>query len=309
MLPSIDDIADNFDLLDEWEALPLPDRARPADAGPARGGSAEANRVQGCASQVWIDHRRGAGPEAAGSPSGRQRRSHRARPRGTPRGAVHGKTPSEIAKADPLDFFDQLGLGPHLTAQRSNGVRAMVDRIHGEARGSPPRPDSRVRRSPVSPAAGEAPAFGPGGSARARNARPAVQGDARHDLAERAGQRRSLDPLQALQEAAEVDQQARRSPRPRRGAAHPLPRGDHVVGRARPGRAEPPPSTRGAPKSDPIRGSSAAAVMSRRSRSLSPKDAGSSSGAPSRSRRRTIQARGFPRRCAGSGRLRRRPRG
>ena len=60
------------------------------------------------------------------------------------------------------------------------------------------------------------------------------QDDARHDL-DRAGRPAPLDidPLQALQEAAEVDQQARPvAPDRVKGYAHPLPRVDHVVDRA-----------------------------------------------------------------------------
>ena len=94
----------------------------------------EANRVQGCASQVWLTmHPEGHGPDAPIAFKG-DSDAH------IVRGLVallvamlSGKPAGEIAKADPIAFFDRFGLGQHLTAQRSNGLRSMVDRVRGEA--------------------------------------------------------------------------------------------------------------------------------------------------------------------------------
>jgi cysteine desulfuration protein SufE len=44
-----------------------------------------------------------------------------------------GKTPAEIKAIDPNAVFDRLGLREHLTAQRANGLRALVDRIKRDA--------------------------------------------------------------------------------------------------------------------------------------------------------------------------------
>jgi cysteine desulfuration protein SufE len=44
-----------------------------------------------------------------------------------------GRTGRQILACDALDYFRQLGLEAHLTPQRSNGVRAMVDRIKADA--------------------------------------------------------------------------------------------------------------------------------------------------------------------------------
>lgn len=135
MLPPIDDIADNFDLLDDWEdryrylielGRLMPDLPESDHT--------EANRVQGCASQVWLTmHPEGRGPDAPIVFKG-DSDAH------IVRGLVallvamlSGKPAGEIAKADPLAFFDRFGLGQHLTAQRSNGLRSMVDRVRGEA--------------------------------------------------------------------------------------------------------------------------------------------------------------------------------
>jgi len=44
-----------------------------------------------------------------------------------------GKSPQEAARIDGLDLFRQLHFGAHVTSKRSNGVRAMVERIHRDA--------------------------------------------------------------------------------------------------------------------------------------------------------------------------------
>ena len=95
----------------------------------------DANKVQGCVSQVWLattlTHRDGqpfltfAGDSDA----------H------IVRGLVailiallSGRPASEIVGTDPLALFTELGLGEHLTPQRSNGFRSMVARMHADAR-------------------------------------------------------------------------------------------------------------------------------------------------------------------------------
>jgi cysteine desulfuration protein SufE len=45
-----------------------------------------------------------------------------------------GKTAREILSASPLAVFDELGFREHLTPQRSNGLRSMVERIKNDAR-------------------------------------------------------------------------------------------------------------------------------------------------------------------------------
>jgi cysteine desulfuration protein SufE len=44
-----------------------------------------------------------------------------------------GKTPQAILDTDALAVFRELGLAEHLTPQRSNGVRSMVERIRRDA--------------------------------------------------------------------------------------------------------------------------------------------------------------------------------
>jgi cysteine desulfuration protein SufE len=135
---TLDEIIEEFGFLDDWEDKyrfvidlgrhlePLPDSAHNA-----------ANKVSGCASQVWLETQ-----------------THVGRPGGEPiltfradsdahivRGLIaillaiySGHSASEILSIDALGLFHRLGLSEHLTPQRSNGVHAMVERIKTEAR-------------------------------------------------------------------------------------------------------------------------------------------------------------------------------
>ena len=47
--------------------------------------------------------------------------------------AYNGKTPKEISDFDIESYFSQLGLMNHLSSTRSNGLRAMVTKIHNLA--------------------------------------------------------------------------------------------------------------------------------------------------------------------------------
>lgn len=135
MLPPIATIVENFAFIDDWEEryrylIELGRTLPPADAELHR----EANKVLGCASQVWID----LGVDRSGDvPRLRLRGDSDAH---IVRGLValmialfHGKTPREAAETDAFALYTELGLGEHLTPQRSNGVRAMADRIHRDA--------------------------------------------------------------------------------------------------------------------------------------------------------------------------------
>lgn len=133
----IDEIIGNFELLDEWE-----DRYRylielgrtleplPKDA------YTDANKVRGCASQVWLE------TTPTRDADGRTALAFRGDSDAhIVRGLVaillalcSGKTGAEILKADPVALFERLGLREHLTPQRSNGFKSMVGRIHAEAR-------------------------------------------------------------------------------------------------------------------------------------------------------------------------------
>ena len=136
MLPPIDDIIDNFALIDDWEqryayiielGRMMPDL--PADL------HSEANRVHGCESQVWLDS--SVDETAAGPRIALKGDSDAAIVRGFVALMIalyQGKSPQDAAATDGLDLFKQLDFGAHVTSKRSNGVRAMVERIQRDAR-------------------------------------------------------------------------------------------------------------------------------------------------------------------------------
>ncbi len=135
-LPSIDEIVENFELIDDWDERyryvielgrmmePLPEEAH-----------SDANKVRGCASQVWLETEL---DRTASDPVLKLRGDSDAH---IVRGLVallislySGKKASEALTTDATGLFKSLGLSEHLTPQRSNGVRSMVERIRTDAR-------------------------------------------------------------------------------------------------------------------------------------------------------------------------------
>ena len=127
-------IIDDFAFLEEWEdryryvielgkALPdLPEDKR-----------ISANKVQGCASQVWLVTHSDGGADPVLTFEG-DSDAH------IVKGLVaivlatySGKPASEIARLDALDVFGKIGLVEHLSPQRATGLRSMIKRIRNEA--------------------------------------------------------------------------------------------------------------------------------------------------------------------------------
>ena len=132
---AFEEIADTFEFLDDWE-----DRYRHViELGKAMEPLEEAFRVpatkvEGCASQVWIvpvvD---GQGAAARFDFKGD---SDAMIVRGliaVLRALYGGVTVDEVTRIDAAAELGRLGLNDHLSAQRSNGLRAMVERIRGVA--------------------------------------------------------------------------------------------------------------------------------------------------------------------------------
>lgn len=135
-MTNIDEIIENFALLDEWDDRyryvielgrmlePLPDAVR-----------TETNKVQGCASQVWLatDVR----PNGAAGPTLTfvgDSDAHIVRGLIAILFALYsGKGAREILSTDAIALFEKLALREHLTPQRSNGFRSMVERIRRDA--------------------------------------------------------------------------------------------------------------------------------------------------------------------------------
>ena len=136
MAATIDDIRDTFAFLDCWEdryryvielgrTLPLlPDSAH-----------SESNKVQGCASQVWLlTHVKSNGSSGPVLTFEGDSDAHIVRGLIAILFALYsGKSAREILDLDALALFDRIGLRENLTPQRSNGLRSMVQRIRSEA--------------------------------------------------------------------------------------------------------------------------------------------------------------------------------
>ena len=128
-MTTIDEIVENFALLEEWDdryryvielgrgLSPLPESAHN-----------EANKVRGCASQVWLlTHVK---PDGTGGPTLSFDGDSDAH---IVRGLIailfamfSGQRACDILSTDAIAVFERLGLREHLTPQRSNGFRSMV---------------------------------------------------------------------------------------------------------------------------------------------------------------------------------------
>ncbi|AHK43764.1 MULTISPECIES: SufE family protein [Ensifer] len=134
-MTTLDQIIDDFAFLDEWEdryryvielgkALPeMPDAKRTSE-----------NKVQGCASQVWL------ATQATGDPEDPVLLFEGESDAHIVRGLVaivltiySGKRASEISRLDAIVTFSKIGLIEHLSTQRANGLRSMIRRIKNEA--------------------------------------------------------------------------------------------------------------------------------------------------------------------------------
>jgi len=129
---NIDAIIDDFAVLDAWDDRyryimelgrdlpPFPDAER-----------TDANRVRGCASQVWLIH------DIEQRPDGHTvLRFYGDSDALIVKGLVaitlalfDARTPKDVLAADADEVFGKLDLKAHLSAQRANGLRALVERI------------------------------------------------------------------------------------------------------------------------------------------------------------------------------------
>lgn len=131
MAATLEEIRENFSFLDDWEdryryVIELGKELEPL----AEGDHSEENKVRGCVSQVWL-------------------KPHLADDQVDPvltflgdsdalivRGLIailhatySGKHVSQVLSIDPEAIFNELNLREHLTPQRSNGLRSMVERL------------------------------------------------------------------------------------------------------------------------------------------------------------------------------------
>ncbi|AOZ68922.1 cysteine desufuration protein SufE [Rhodobacter xanthinilyticus] len=128
---AFEEIAETFEFLEDWEeryrhVIELGKAMAPLDDAL----KVPATKVEGCASQVWLFPRiEGAGPAARFDFEGE---SDAMIVRGLI-AVLHalyaGLSVTEVLAVDAEAELGRLGLNEHLSQQRSNGVRAMVERI------------------------------------------------------------------------------------------------------------------------------------------------------------------------------------
>ena len=131
---SLETLLADFDLFDDWEdrykyIIELGNTLEPLSAAE----HCDDNKVPGCVSQVWLVT---------------EKQSDTLRFRGDSdahivRGLVailldlySDRPPADILAFDARAAFEKMGLGEHLTPQRSNGFYAMVQRIRKDATAS-----------------------------------------------------------------------------------------------------------------------------------------------------------------------------
>lgn len=129
--PAFEEIVEDFEFLEDWEDRyrhvielgkamdPLPDALK-----------VPANKVSGCASQVWLF------PETSGESFRFDGDSDAMIVRGliaVLRALYNGVPVAKVGAVDAPAELSRLGLQDHLSAQRSNGLRAMITRIRDVA--------------------------------------------------------------------------------------------------------------------------------------------------------------------------------
>lgn len=130
------ELIEDFTFLDGWEEryMHVIDLGKAMDPLP-EADQIEANKVRGCASQVWLV-------------SDRNTEGHLVFRGDSDAHIVRGlvaiavqvfsdKSDTVIQDLDTEALFDDLGLSEHLSSQRANGLRSMVERIKREAGARP----------------------------------------------------------------------------------------------------------------------------------------------------------------------------
>lgn len=135
-MTTVEQLIEDFAFLDDWEDRyrhvielgrdlpPLPEADHNA-----------ASKVMGCASQVWITS------QVSGDPSNPLLHFTGDSDALIVKGLIaiaflmySGRTAQQILATDSAAILAKLGLSDHLTPQRSNGFRSMIERIRSDAR-------------------------------------------------------------------------------------------------------------------------------------------------------------------------------
>ena len=128
---AFEELVEDFEFLEDWE-----DRYRHViDLGKMMAPLADALRVpatkvEGCASQVWLHASFDGGKLHFDGASDAMIVSGLI---AVLRVLYNGLTPAQVLTVDARAQMERLGLNDHLSAQRSNGLRAMIERINETA--------------------------------------------------------------------------------------------------------------------------------------------------------------------------------
>lgn len=129
------DLAETFELLDDWEERYtfIIDLGRKLEPMPD-GDRIEANKVRGCLSQVWLT------AEARPADGGVRLHFRADSDAHIVKGLIaillilfNDRTPDEIAALDAEAELQRLGLDQHISPNRRNGITAMIHRIKDAA--------------------------------------------------------------------------------------------------------------------------------------------------------------------------------
>ena len=130
-----EDLVETFEFLDDWEdryrhVIELGKAMEPLEPELR----VPATKVEGCASQVWlVPELAGEGPEATFSFRGESDAMIVKGLIAVLRTLYNGLSAREVLEVDATAELGRLELQEHLSAQRSNGLRAMIERIRGIA--------------------------------------------------------------------------------------------------------------------------------------------------------------------------------
>jgi cysteine desulfuration protein SufE len=132
----LETLKSDFEILDDWEdryrhVIELGKQLPPFD----EGARTSANKVRGCASQVWLTSR------VSGPPSDPIVSYSGDSDALIVKGLIaiafmiySGRRARDIVATDASATLRELGLNDHLTPQRSNGFAALMERIKSDAR-------------------------------------------------------------------------------------------------------------------------------------------------------------------------------
>ena len=128
---NFEEIAETFEFLDDWEDRYAHVIEMGRDMPPLDDAfKVPATKVDGCASQVWLV------PKVEGGVFSFEGASDAMIVSGLIailRALYNGLPVGEVVAVDARAEFERLGLNDHLSAQRSNGLRAMIERIRTTA--------------------------------------------------------------------------------------------------------------------------------------------------------------------------------